>query len=126
MPILSNSCANNLKAYGVSTTTILSLLHCLHCIILFFFDGLYTDNTPHLLHTAHLYLSDRSIMLSFINKDVPWLNTLSRSISPMRRPPPFLLPAVGCRVNITLGNSFLSLSCPLTLILSATMCFNLK
>ena len=84
------------------------------------FAGLKDTNVPHLLQTHHLNLSERSIMLSFINRDTPWLSTESLSISPILKPPPLRLPSVGCLVKSTLAPTLR------TFIFSATICFNLK
>jgi hypothetical protein len=50
---------------------------------------------PHARHTHHACLSERSMRLSLANCEKPYDNKTSRSISPMRKPPPLLRPAVG-------------------------------
>ena len=66
---------------------------------------------------AALNLSERSITLSLINPRTPCEIRASRSISPIRKPPPARFPEGGCL--------FLSVILPVSraLILSITICF---
>ena len=50
-------------------TDISSLLQLLHSFI--FKDIFSGTRVPHFLHTAHAYLSERSIILSCINIEIP-------------------------------------------------------